>query len=81
MDEIITEVRKIREDYVAEHNYNLDEIFADLKRKEASSNKRLVDLRRKNKTDKQQRIQLESATEPIASADLQDSASLHPTNR
>lgn len=47
MDEIITEVRKIREEYVAEHNFSLDEIFADLKRKEASSNRRLLDLRRR----------------------------------
>lgn len=81
MDEIITEVRKIREEYVAEHNYSLDEIFADLKGKEASSNKRLVDLRHKHKKDKQQRISLESATEPIAPADLQGSASLRPANR
>ena len=69
MDEIITEVRKIREEYVAEHNYSLDEIFADLKRKEATSNKRIVDLRRKHKCDKRQRIQVETAAEPNALAD------------
>ena len=46
MDEIITEVRRIREEYVAEHNYNLNEIYADLKKKEASSNKRLFDFRK-----------------------------------
>ncbi len=80
MDEIIAEVRKIREEYVAEHNYNLDEIFSDLKGKEASSNKQLIDLRRKHK-NKKHRIQLESATEPIASADLQGSDTLHPSNR
>ena len=67
MDEIITEVRKIREEYVAEHNYSLDEIFADLKGKEASSNRRLIDLRRRYKEDKNQRFTSENATEPIAS--------------
>lgn len=59
MDEIIAEVRKIREAYAAEHNYSLDEIFADLKEKEASSNRRLIDLRCKKKKDQQQRNTLE----------------------
>ena len=81
MDEIIAEVRKIREEYVAEHNYSLDEIFADLKGKEASSNRRLIDLRHRYKDDKQQRVSSKSATEPIAPADLQGSASRHPANR
>jgi predicted metal-dependent hydrolase len=49
MDEIIAEVRKIREEYAAEHNYDLDEIFKDLKREEASSSRRFVDLRQKRK--------------------------------
>ena len=49
MDEIIAEVRKIREEYAAEHNYDLDEIFEDLKREEASSSRRFVDLRQKRK--------------------------------
>ncbi|CAN2046313.1 hypothetical protein GMMP1_40076 [Candidatus Magnetomoraceae bacterium gMMP-1] len=71
MDEIITEVRKIREEYVAEHDYNLDKIFADLKEKEASSNKRLIDLRYKHKKEIQKRFPLQSAAEPVAPAHLQ----------
>ncbi|MGE0085002.1 MAG: hypothetical protein AB7S75_11340 [Desulfococcaceae bacterium] len=52
MDEIISEVRKIREEYVAEHNFRLDEIFADLKKKELASNRQLFDLRHKHKKSK-----------------------------
>lgn len=43
-DEIMTDVRKIREEYAAEHSYDLDAICKDLKDKEASTKRKLVDL-------------------------------------
>jgi hypothetical protein len=39
MDEIISGVRRIREEYVAKHKYDLNEMFADLKIKEATFNR------------------------------------------
>ncbi len=36
-DHIVEEVRRIREEHAAEFNYDLDAIFADLKRLEAES--------------------------------------------
>jgi hypothetical protein len=38
---VLQEVYAVRDSYAAEHGYNLDQIYADLKRREASS-----DLRR-----------------------------------
>jgi len=43
-DEIIEEVRRIRDRYVARHGGDLDAICADLKRREASSSRPSVDL-------------------------------------
>ena len=40
-DKVLQEVYSVRDSYAAEHGYNLDQIYADLKRREASS-----DLRR-----------------------------------
>jgi hypothetical protein len=48
-DEIIEEVRRIRDDYVARHARNLDAIFADLKKRESMSARRIVDLAAKRK--------------------------------
>jgi hypothetical protein len=36
-DPIVEEIRRIREEHAAEFNYDLDAIFADLKRLEAES--------------------------------------------
>jgi hypothetical protein len=36
-DEIVDEVRRIREEHAAEFNYDVDAIFADLKRLQAES--------------------------------------------
>ena len=41
-DEIIAEVRAIREEIVAEHGYDLDRLFAALKRKESESDRAKV---------------------------------------
>jgi hypothetical protein len=49
-DEIIDEVRRIRDDYVAKHHYNLDDIFEDLKKRESTSSRPIEDLAAKRKT-------------------------------
>jgi len=41
-DEIVEEVRKTRDEYAAKFNYNLDEIFADLQKKQAESGREYV---------------------------------------
>jgi len=41
-DEIVDEVRKIREEYVAKLDYDLDKIFKDLKESEAKSGHKIV---------------------------------------
>ena len=38
-DPIVEEVRRIREEHAAQFNYDIDAIFADLKRIEAASNR------------------------------------------
>ena len=44
-DEVLQEVYAVRDSYAAEHGYNLDQIYADLKRREASSDLRWSDSR------------------------------------
>jgi len=41
-DEIVEEVRRQREAYVAKFNYDLDAIYRDLKAKERKSKRRIV---------------------------------------
>jgi len=43
-DEIICEVRRIRDDYVAKHGNDLDAIFDDLQKRESASSRRIEDL-------------------------------------
>ena len=45
-DEVLQEVYAVRDSYAAEHGYNLDQIYADLKRREASSDLRWSDSHR-----------------------------------
>ena len=42
---MLQEVYAVRDSYAAEHDYNLDQIYADLKRREASSDLRRSDSR------------------------------------
>jgi hypothetical protein len=42
--EIIDEVRRIRDEYVAKHDYNLNLIFEDLKARESASSRRIENL-------------------------------------
>jgi hypothetical protein len=46
-DEIVEEVHRIREEYAKSFNYDLDAIFADLRKKEAESGREVVNLSRK----------------------------------
>ncbi|WP_334951573.1 hypothetical protein [Nostoc sp.] len=46
-DEIVEEIHRIREEYAKSFNYDLDEIFADLRKKEAESGRQVVNLSRK----------------------------------
>jgi hypothetical protein len=47
-DEIIAEVWRHRDEYVAEHHHNMAEIISDLKRRQSNPHGKLVD-RRPNK--------------------------------
>jgi hypothetical protein len=46
-DEIVEEIHRIREEYAKSFNYDLDAIFADLRRKQAESGREIVNLERK----------------------------------
>jgi len=46
-DEIVEEIHRIREEYAKSFNYDLDAIFADLRKKEAESGRKVVTLSRK----------------------------------
>ena len=43
-DPIVEEVRKIREDYLKEFNYDLEAIFRDLKAREQEGDHKVVSL-------------------------------------
>ena len=43
-DDIVEEVRAIREDHAATHGYDLHRVFEDLKAKERASQREVVDL-------------------------------------
>jgi hypothetical protein len=46
-DEIVEEIHRIRDEYAKSFNYDLDAIFADLRKKESESGKQVVNLSRK----------------------------------
>jgi hypothetical protein len=46
-DEIVEQIHRIREEYAKSFNYDLDAIFADLRKKEAESGREIVNLSRK----------------------------------
>ncbi|MBV9390185.1 MAG: hypothetical protein JOZ78_27480 [Chroococcidiopsidaceae cyanobacterium CP_BM_ER_R8_30] len=46
-DEILEEIHKIREEYAKSLNYDLNAIFADLRKKQAESGREVVNLSRK----------------------------------
>ncbi len=46
-DEIVEEIHQIREEYAKSFSYDLNAIFADLRKKEAASGRKVVTLLRK----------------------------------
>jgi len=46
-DEIVEEIHRIRDEYAKSFNYDLDAMFADLRKKEAESGREVVTLSRK----------------------------------
>lgn len=46
IDQIVEEIRRIREEYARSFEYDLDAIFADLRQKEAKSGQEVVTLSR-----------------------------------
>jgi hypothetical protein len=46
-DEIVEEIHRIREEYAKSFNYDLNAIFADLRRKQEESGREVVTLSRK----------------------------------
>ncbi|MBE9061425.1 hypothetical protein [cf. Phormidesmis sp. LEGE 11477] len=47
VDEIVEEIHRLREEYAKSFNYDLDAIFADLRRKQEESGREVVSLSRK----------------------------------
>jgi hypothetical protein len=45
-DEVIEEVWRIRDEYVKQHHYNLDEIVEDLRRRQSEHPSRIADRQR-----------------------------------
>ena len=46
-DEIVDEIRRVRDEYAARFNYDLDKIFKDVKKQETKSSRKFVSLRPK----------------------------------
>lgn len=51
-DEIVEEIRRIREEYAKSFNYDLDAMFADLQKKQTESEREVVKLSLKRGTTK-----------------------------
>ena len=43
-DEIVEEVRRVRDEYAAKFNYDLDAIYEDIKKQEKQSERKVVSL-------------------------------------
>lgn len=41
-DEIVEEVRKVRDEFAAKFNYDIDAIYREIKKQEAESNRKFV---------------------------------------
>lgn len=43
-DEIVEEVRKVRDEYAAKFNYDLDAIYGDIKKQEKQTRRKVISL-------------------------------------
>jgi hypothetical protein len=51
-DEIVEEVRKVREEHAAKFNYDISAICADIRRKQKESGRKIVTSLKKRKLEK-----------------------------
>ena len=63
-DPIVSEIRKIREDYAASLDYDLEKIVADLQSRQGKDGRRVVDLSSPKKTDQNGQRERSVATKP-----------------
>ena len=61
-DEIVREVRKVRDEYAAKFNYDPDAIFRDIKEQEKRSGRKYVSFADDSVSPNQARQQTETAT-------------------
>jgi hypothetical protein len=54
-DEVIEEVWRIRDEYVKQHHFSLDEIVEDLRRRQAEHPSRIVDRRQQRSIENLQK--------------------------
>jgi hypothetical protein len=54
-DEVIDEVWRIRDEYVKQHHYSLDEIVEDLRRRQAEHPSKIVDRRQQRTQETEKR--------------------------
>ncbi len=59
-DEIVDEVRRVREEHAEKFNYDISAICADIRRKQAESKRRVVSLEQKE-SDKEESNILQAA--------------------
>ena len=59
-DPIVEEVRKIRQEYAARFNFDLDAIYRDLKAREVASDRTYVDL----SLSRQKRVEAKQKDQP-----------------
>ncbi len=59
-DPIIDEIRKYRDEHAKSFNYDLKLICADLKKKQAARNAKVVDLSSKDKSENMQASEISS---------------------
>ncbi len=59
-DEIIKEIRRIREEYVSQFNYDLKAIFRDLKEKEKNSGRKYYDFSRTNRNPRKRKLKMKT---------------------
>lgn len=72
-DPIVDEVRRVREEYAARFNFDLDAIYRDLKEQEARSGLKFVDYSKERAATKSKDLDGPTST-PIPTSDAQGNA-------